>query len=62
MFESNAKALNAAGYISGQTYEHGLKMAEWHPGMADFMQSLPGDSGSVVHRAQWGFAVLRLCA
>jgi hypothetical protein len=40
VFSANAKALKAAGYIKGQTLEHCLEMAKWHPAMQAVMRSL----------------------
>ncbi|MHB1882216.1 MAG: hypothetical protein ACYCPA_08505 [Acidithiobacillus sp.] len=55
VFEANARALLAAGYIKGQTYEQCLEMAKWHPAMHAFMK-LMGEDGSDSQKQQFGYA------
>ena len=59
IFEANAHALLAAGYIHGQTYEQCLEMAKWHPGMQAFMKMM-GKDGTDTQKQQFGFARMYL--
>lgn len=59
VFESNTRALLAAGYIKGQTYEQCLEMAKWHPAMHAFMKSM-GEDGSDSQKQQFGYAWMYL--
>lgn len=59
VFEANARALLAAGYIKGQTYEQCLEMAKWHPAMHAFMKSM-GEDGSDSQKQQFGYAWMYL--